>query len=325
MATLKSRLKKELEDWFSRLPRAWQPHLKGTELDFDGVDACAMLKPNEKIWPLATGGPKGAHLFKALRDLNPNQVRAVIFGNDPYTKREQATGRSFEQGDLTDWKTDMRLRRRISDSLKSILCAAAATNPALKDYSLIDQRYVYDDYNEEICNFCHKKQESQPLWFCHVELARGFIDGKIAFPSPSRIFRYWARQGVLWLNRTLTFTRWGLINEPGHRRSHQRLWAPFTRRILETLVRQARERPLVFVMWGGEADDLEQEMENIRKVEAVSRRGIRCVKAGHPMRPEKYFRNGNPLSQINKAIAGSAPAIKWYQGAAPRLLHGTEA
>lgn len=58
--------------------------------------------------------------------MRPEEVSVVIFGNDPYTRVEQATGRSFEQGNLTDWVKDVQVRRRISPGLKSILCAAAS-------------------------------------------------------------------------------------------------------------------------------------------------------------------------------------------------------
>jgi hypothetical protein len=74
-------------------PRDMARAFDGVELPFDAIPPL----PGGAIWP--------ANVFRALNDLDPAHVRAVIFGNDPYTKVEQATGRSFEQGDIGDWKT----------------------------------------------------------------------------------------------------------------------------------------------------------------------------------------------------------------------------
>jgi uracil-DNA glycosylase len=298
MAKLRSRLKAELGDWFTRLPTVWRPLFEGVELGFEAVDPDATIKPDEEIWPQSTGGPPGTHVFKAYKDLKPDEVRVVIFGNDPYTRISQATGRSFEQGDLTDWAKDIRHSRRVSPSLKSVLSAAAATAPSGAGYSLVDQRMVYEDYQA--------RAHSQPIWFTHVELVRGIADGKIKLPPPRKIFGHWASQGVLWINRTLTYSKW----DDDHRESHRQLWAPFTERALEALVTQAsRDRRMVFVMWGSSADDLEAPLEQFRTAHGIPKSAVRYVKTGHPQWPEGYFRIGNPLEQINKAIQG--PPIAW--------------
>ncbi len=297
MAKLKSRLRAELEDWHERLPAAWRS-LFEVELDFDAVDPDATIEPSEMIWPQSTGGPAGAHVFKAYKDLEPDQIRVVIFGNDPYTRITQATGRSFEQGDLTDWTKDIRHSRLISPSLKSVLAAAAATDRAASRYSLVDRRMVYDDYRS--------RAGSQPIWFSHIELARGIADGKIQLPPPRKIFGHWASQGVFWINRTLTYSKW----DDDHRDSHRELWAPFTERALEILASMASEdRRMVFVMWGSSADDLEAPLEQLRVAKGIPKSAVRYVKTGHPQWPEGYFRIGNPLEQINQAVQGQP--IAW--------------
>jgi uracil DNA glycosylase len=189
MAKLSKRLRDELGDWKKILPAGWRPYFKDVELALDAVAPEAELKPEERIWPQRTQSAPAAHLFKALKDLRPDEVRVVIFGNDPYTRAEQATGRSFEQGDLSDWVKDVQVRRRVSPSLKSILCAAAATDEANAGYDLTSREDL-DDGDEE--------------WRAHTELARGLVSGGLKLPPPARIFGYWGRQGVLWLNRTLT-------------------------------------------------------------------------------------------------------------------------
>ncbi|HEX7312941.1 MAG TPA: hypothetical protein VF297_03425 [Pyrinomonadaceae bacterium] len=293
MAKLSDRLRAELGGWKKTLPTAWRPHFKDVELAFDAVDAGAQLAPAEMIWPQRTGSSPRAHVFKSLKDLRPGEVRVVVFGNDPYTRVEQATGRSFEQGDLSDWTKDAQVRRRISPSLKSIVCAAAATDKANDAYDLTSREDL-DDGDEE--------------WLAHSELVRGLAGGKIKLPPPTRVFEHWAKQGVLWLNRTLTYTKW----DEAHRQSHTRLWEPFTRRVLEVLVGQAgAERPVVFALWGGPAKELEKLIEELRQHAGTAAAAVRYVRAGHPQIPKNYFETGNPLEAINNALGGSKVSIKW--------------
>lgn len=293
MTTLSDRLRAELGGWRKMLSPAWRLHFKSTELAFDAVDPNATLTPGEKIWPQRTSISPRAHLFKALKDLSPTEVRVVIFGNDPYTRVEQATGRSFEQGDLSDWVQDAQVRRRISPSLKSIVCAAAATDKANAGYDLTS-RADLDDGDDE--------------WVAHAELTRGLVAGKITLPTPTRIFEHWSKQGVLWLNRTLTYTKW----DEAHRLSHTRLWEPFTRRVLEVLVEQAKaKRPIVFALWGGPAKELEGQIEELRQAVKSPENSVRYVRAGHPQIPKNYFESGNPLGAINQELGSPKSAIKW--------------
>ena len=293
MAKLSNRLRAELGGWRQMLSPSWKPYFKDTELAFDAVDPNATLAPGEKIWPQRTDASPRAHLFKALKDLAPAEVRVVIFGNDPYTRVEQATGRSFEQGDLSDWEKDTQVRRRISPSLKTIVCAAAATDKANASFNLVSREDL-DDGEEE--------------WLAHAELTRGLIAGKIKLPPPTRIFDHWAKQGVLWLNRTLTYTKW----DEAHRLSHTRLWESFTRRVLEVLVEQSKsKRPVVFALWGGPAKELERLIEELREGAQAPAKFVRYVRTGHPQIPRNYFESGNPLVAINKELGAAKSGIKW--------------
>lgn len=293
MAKLSKRLRDELGDWKKILPTGWRPYFKDVELAFDAVAPEAELKPAERIWPQRTESAPAAHVFKALKDLRPEEVRVIIFGNDPYTRVEQATGRSFEQGDLSDWVKDARVRRRISPSLKTILCASAAAGGANAGYDLTSREDL-DDGDEE--------------WRAHAELTRGLVAGEIKLPPPRRIFEHWAKQGVLWLNRTLTYTKW----DEAHRQSHTSLWAPFTQRVLSVLVGQATpERPVVFALWGGPAKGLEGDIEELRQVGGTPAGAVRYVRAGHPQIPKNYFEHGNPLEAINEELSGPGARIDW--------------
>ncbi|HWT14076.1 MAG TPA: hypothetical protein VN231_15080 [Allosphingosinicella sp.] len=304
MARLRDRLEAELGNWASRLPEAWRARFEGVALDFDSCDPSAELRDDEHIWPQETneGGAPGAHLFKAMRDLDPSAVRVVIFGNDPYTRIGQATGRSFEQGDLEQWAEDLATPRRVSPSLQSLVCAALATTRGGAGYSLTDIRQLMPAGGGN----------GQPIWFCHVELARAIRDGAVAPPAPREIFGGWARQGVLWLNRTLTFTRWlDDAEQDTHRSSHQKLWAPFTERALRLIAEEAAKRPIVVVMWGSSADDLVKRIREIAAEAGAPAGNVRVASTGHPQWPQGYFRVGNPLTQINYAIGGSGPLIDW--------------
>src|SRR5689334_17825116 len=116
MPTLFSRLEAELSNWKRRLPPSWRIYFEDVELDYSHVDPSIALLPSEVIWPQESNadGPSRAHLFKAFRSVPPEEVRVVIFGNDPYTRLSQATGCSFEQGDVTEWAGDIVVAGRIS-------------------------------------------------------------------------------------------------------------------------------------------------------------------------------------------------------------------
>lgn len=297
MTTLRSRFWDTFGDWHRQLPAAWRRRLSQVELDFDGVPKSLTLGDNERIWPVKgnPGAPKRADVFRALRDVGPEDVRVVVFGNDPYTRVAQATGRSFDQGDLTSWKKDAGSPGKISPSLASILCAAIAdAHPDLEaEYQLLDARPRYSMLED-----WDRRQD----WYAHAGLSRLIEDGAMPLASPSMLFRRWASQGVLWLNRTLTFTKW----DDEQRGAHTTLWAPFTGAVLELLASAPGASPVVFALWGGRATPLADEIRAAAKRYGA---GVRVVIAGHPQLPSGYFGRGNPLSAINREIK-SAP-IDW--------------
>jgi uracil DNA glycosylase len=253
-STLRTDLQSLLAGWRSRLPAAWRPSFSGVEIPFDEI---LPTLPGGPIWP--------QRFFRAFEDLAPGAVRAVVFGNDPYTKIAQATGRSFEQGDVTDWKAQLRTTT-VSPSLRNIVIAAVRTQSSFAGQT-------------------------------GLQIAKAVASGEIAVPAD--LFSRWAAQGVLWLNRTLTFSRW----DDKIRAAHKQLWAPFTSRVLQTLTTQARARPIAFVLWGGIAQQLETPIVTMNAAHA------KIVKSGHPQMAAGYFNGGNPLDAINAAI--DPPAVKW--------------
>jgi uracil-DNA glycosylase len=255
---LRSDLQAMLGTWHSKLPTAWRPRFDGIELDFDAV---APSLPGGAIWP--------AHFFRAFHDLDPVRVRAVIFGNDPYTRVEQATGRAFEQGDITDWQAQIQTGR-VTPSLRSLVQAAVLTK-----FPLVPR----------------------------LDIVPRIASGAITLPAPPDLFPGWGTQGVLWLNRTLTFSLWdGAVRD-----AHRRLWAPFTSRVIQILVGEATSRAVAFVLWGDTAQQLETPILHAR--DALGAGQVRIVKAGHPEVAAAYFSAGNPLEAINAAIG--LPDVRW--------------
>ncbi len=106
----------------------------------------------------------------------------------------------------------------------------------------------------------------------------------------------WAAQGVLLLNAVLTVRQ----GRPG---SHAgRGWEHITDATIRAL--DARERRVVFVLWGGYAR---------RKAGLVTAAHHTVIQAGHPspMNPAG-FRGSRPFSAVNAALAEAAlPPVRW--------------
>ncbi len=106
----------------------------------------------------------------------------------------------------------------------------------------------------------------------------------------------WARQGVLLLNAVLT-VRGGEAN------SHKgRGWETFTDAVIASVA--AREKPVVFVLWGAYAR---------KKLRLIDTERHTVVQGAHPspLSAKKFF-GSRPFSQIDAALAAQGhPAIDW--------------
>jgi uracil-DNA glycosylase len=106
----------------------------------------------------------------------------------------------------------------------------------------------------------------------------------------------WAERGVMLLNAVLTVRR----GEPNSHKSQG--WEKFTDAVIRAL--DAREKPVVFVLWGGYAQ---------KKEKLVKGKQHRIVKAAHPSPLSMAkFMGSKPYSAINTALAevGEEP-IDW--------------
>ncbi len=106
----------------------------------------------------------------------------------------------------------------------------------------------------------------------------------------------WARQGVLLLNTALTVRQ----GKPG---AHLSRWKPFTDTVLHRL--SERHRPIVFVLWGREAQEWSKRLDHRHPV----------LVAPHPASRgphQQAFRDAGTFRSVNRALAELGhQAIKW--------------
>ena len=107
----------------------------------------------------------------------------------------------------------------------------------------------------------------------------------------------WAESGVLLLNTTMTVRR-------GQANSHKNCgWTWFTDEVIKIL--SAREKPMVFILWGGNARS---------KKSLIDREKHLVLESAHPSPLSAYngFFGSRPFSKTNKFLAniGETP-IEW--------------
>lgn len=82
----------------------------------------------------------------------------------------------------------------------------------------------------------------------------------------------WAKQGVLLLNRALSFSKAESLA------SRNKFWLPVIDIIINKLI--AREKPLVIILWGNPANEIEQF--SFEKEEVYKKRNIFILRSSHP-------------------------------------------
>jgi|ERR1700688_2585903 len=286
---LREGLQSLLAGWRGDISERWSTVLAGVEPDFGAVDDSLELGPEEVIFPGRKGqAPLGARpdscIFRALDGIEPDDVGVVVIGQDPYTHVAQATGRSFEQGDLTDWYG----RPRVSPSLQRIVQAVALARTG-------DRRYA----------------DGAGAWQLLVGDLR---TGQLAVPASRELWDGWQAQGVLFVNAILTFNRFDPRYQFG---GHQPLWRPVVKRLLVHLASRAG-RPMVFVAWGGKAGDAlaEAGVEAAAKAAGTWGKTVTVVKGPHPNAPPAsqppFLHDRDPLRAVNQAVAQVAgEAVRW--------------
>ena len=302
MPQLCGEMEQYLRGWQDDLSAAWREGLDDAAPDINAIpqdDTDASLDQNAQIVPCRRDGHGPLY---ALEGIDPSDVSVVMIGNDPYPDPHRATGRSFEQGDLTDWIESLSEPGRVTPSLLSHVRAAVALLPDATELDLADD-------------------------LRRREKLRDALNGTVVLPLPQSMFEILTGQGVLWLNRTLTTSVFNTGRRRGgscwrdykkQRKWHRALWAPITNAILSSLVDEARTRPIVFALFGDEAKNLLPWIEAQRRCLDAPLENVRLVQSWHPS-CRGFFSTGNPLGRINdELILCECDPIDWCGPTAQR-------
>lgn len=297
MPNLRDELELYLDGWRERLPDAWREKLNGVEPDFNAIPGDASLDQSARIIP-----DPPERVLHALDGIDPSNMNVVVVGNDPYPDPCRATGRSFEQGNLTDWITDLAECDRVTSSLLNLARAAGALYPGANGLRL-------DSPNIGRC-------DRAPM------LLQALCDNSVVLSCPPSMFENLTRRGVLWINRTPTIspfdtgnvcrgTTWRKPSDT-ERAWHRDFWRPVTHAILSALVQEAQDRAVVIALFGGEARKLRGCIESLLGHPVDQQENLCIVESGHPSRPQSFFRFGNPLGWINdKLVERDCNRIDW--------------
>lgn len=289
MPNLRDTMRAMLDGWRGDLAPAWSEALAGVEPDLEGVRADLALADAELVFPGRKGRPPAgarpdAHVFRALDGVAPGDVRVVVMGQDPYTRVEQATGRSFEQGDLADWLG----KPKVTPSLRRIVQGLARRRTGNLSYL-----------------------DGQGGWGRVVSDIRA---GALTIEGPRALWDHWQAQGVVFLNAILTFNRFQPDFQFG---GHQPLWRPILVRLLDVLVRR-HAGALVCVAWGGKAAAAikSARVEESARAAGTWQTRTRILTGAHPNAfgaPPPFFRgSGDPLQDVNDAlVAMGGKAVEW--------------
>lgn len=160
---------------------------------------------------------------KVLRfmGLDLNKMKVVILGQDPYKPLGVATGRSFESANLYNWNDKFR-----QVSLKNIV------------------RLIYKSLNNI------EDYEDIPSY---KEITSKIVNGDFNIKEPKEWFNSLEKQGVLFLNTTLT-CRIGVSN------SHKSSWDNFSKKLITYISTENPE--LYWFLWGKEAISNKEFIEN---------------------------------------------------------------
>lgn len=151
---------------------------------------------------------------KILRfmNLDLNNVKIVILGQDPYKPEGVANGRSFQPDDLNSWSQPFK-----QVSLKNIVRLIHKTYNNITEYNKI---LSYKDISNEIKT------------------------GKFKLIAPKEWFNSLEKQGVLFLNTSLT-CKINLSN------SHKKIWENFSKELLKFM--SSERKDLIWFLWGTES------------------------------------------------------------------------
>lgn len=286
-----------LAAWKSDLPARWRNVLGETELNWRSPVLDCNLGPGEIILPSRKrqrlpNAREDAHVFRAFDNTGPDKVRTVILGQDPYPNPAWATGRAFEQGDLATWPEDPQ---QVAASLRRIVLAIAAARTQDDSYTANDR-----------------------AWRRLIADARR---GLILLEPPRELFDRLQREGVLFLNASLTvsvtFPILGGGKSPKECHRHFPLWAPLINRLL-TYIAARRSAFAVFLLLGRHAEGIFDVSEARAAAERAGnwKTRVNVVRHFHPAaitaEGPVFLQPPNPFRVANELLHGmGSPPVFW--------------
>ena len=279
---LRAAMREFLDGWMLDLPRRWRSALGEVALDFDSVLPELSLDVWEPIFPVRRGQkipgmPRDAHLLRAFDGTEPDNVRCVILGQDPYPDPGLATGRAFEAGNIGAWR---ELDRMFSKSIRAyvqMLVAARAGEPAYAR--------SFDDW---------------PRTLAAIE------NGDVQLNPPGELADHHEAQGLLLLNTSLTLTRFDVQTDPHQAAGHLPLWRPLMKAVLEFLI--ARRLPLVIMGFGAAAAST---IASLGIADGLAG-NTACILRQHPADADAVLSQPNPFTRCNAFLTemGASP-VAW--------------
>jgi uracil-DNA glycosylase len=282
-----------LAGWESDLPARWRKVFSGKELNWLSPALDCELHLGEIILPgrkcqRLPNAREDAHVFRAFDHTSPDEVRAVILGQDPYPNPAWATGRAFEQGDLSAWPEDPQ---RVAASFRRIVLAIAAARTEDASYTANDR-----------------------AWRKLIADARR---GLVPLEPPRELFDRLEREGVLFLNTSLTVSIFGGENSRKGCHRHFPLWAALINRVL-TYIASRQPGFAVFLLLGRHAQGIFDTSGARTAAEGAGNWKIRvdAVRHFHPAAITAagpvFLQPPNPFRAANDLLQGmGGPPVPW--------------
>lgn len=266
--------------WREDLGSGWRRVLAQVELSTSDVSPDLTFSRTEPIFPARRSDPlpaaRGdAHVFRAFDGLEPEEVRCVLLGQDPYPCLRRATGRSFEQGEASDWAS-----LKTSASLSGLV-------QMLAEFRTGDAGYRG-----------------------RGGLRRAVASPEAAIEPPRELFDRWQRRGVLCLNSALTLTRYRRGGAPEQLEGHVPFWRPLVSGVLRRLA-EGVDRQVVLLLLGRVARDA-ADRAGVRLAAEASGTWARSVDEVRLHHPSFRSPGVNAFTEVNARLeAMGGCGIDW--------------
>ncbi|KAF2071785.1 hypothetical protein CYY_006892 [Polysphondylium violaceum] len=223
--------------------------------------------------------PSNNQIFEALGAIGkPEKCTVVFLGQAPFNKSEWASGFSYCDNSASNWRLN-----NIRGSTRNLVKAA-----------LLDKGYInkQDDIEniQEVLKEIDLPSNSVKEWFVST-----------------------AKQGVLWLNMSLTANS----QDEGHheRAKHESFWLPVVSEIIRTIfyakVESTKQDGIVFVLLGKHFSEFKKVIQNLHS-DIMGAVPIQIIEGVSPVL--ETFLNSNYFKSINKDLQDlNSTVIDWWR------------